>query len=453
MKKIVIAICTVFALTAIILGICLSSSKPNKYPTSEILVTFSDKEFCSNYRQIPEKALITYTLEFSILNGTTFKNPSLTSSTNITKTYDIKDTKITVTFQILFGDEFSFTLTSENFETLTISKQATEFVQPDSINIEISTSPNAEAQGYVDNSTNIIYIIDDHHKTQALEDSKPSTLFVKAYAPAACGDVVLQASVSENGHFEITVQEYFIEITPKSIGASYITFSATDGSGASKKFLFRVQYVKAESVQGLPDKIDIDLSTSDTFELSNISPVPIYAKGYEVAFESSNEEVFVVTNNKVKALKSGQGNLIVKLDGEVLKTIPVNITGNFTPKFTFSLNHFTTEELGSSINFNENANTITLNCTNLEYDYSTIIINVGFMYYSGTFTAAEASITDPQGAILRDATSPGFGIASQNYVPYTINVLNKNAEIEIEFSKRIYGNLIKSKIKIILSFN
>ena len=75
------------------------------------------------------------------------------------------------------------------------------------------------------------------------------------------------------------------------------------------------------------------------------------------------------------------------------------------------------------------------------------------MYYSGTFTAAEASITDPQGAILRDTTSPGFGIASQSYVPYTINVLHKNAEIEIEFSKTIYGNLIKSKIKIILNFN
>ena len=453
MKKIVIVICAICAFLAIILGVCLSNSKPNKNPTTEILATFSAEEFYSNYRQIPEKSLITYTLEFSALNGKTFENPSLTSSTNITKTYDITDTKITVTFQILFGNEFSFTLSSENFETLSLSKHATEFVQPDSINTKISTSPNGQSLGYVDNSTNIIYIIDDQHKTQALEDGKPSTLYIVPYAPASCGNATFEASTSQSGHFEITTTEGYTQINPKSIGASYITFSANDGSGASKKFLFRIQYVKAENLENLPDSIDIDLSTSEIFEMPNISPVPIYAKGYEVSFESSNEEVFVVTGSKIKALKSGQGNLIVKLDDEVLKTIPVNITGNFTPKFTFALNHFTTAELGSSINFNENANTITLNCTNLEYDYSTIIINVGFMYYSGTFTAAEASITDPNGAILRDNTSPGFGVASQNYVPYTINVLHKNAEIEIEFSKTIYGNLIKSKIKIILNCN
>ena len=159
MKKIVIAICVISAVVAIILGICLSTSKPNKHASSEILTTFSEEEFFSNYQTLPEKSLLTYTVRFTALNGKSFENPSITSSNNITKTVETTDSIITVTFQILFGDEFSFTLLSNNFETLVITKQATEFVQPDTINISIHTTPSGQQVGYVDQSTNIVYII------------------------------------------------------------------------------------------------------------------------------------------------------------------------------------------------------------------------------------------------------------------------------------------------------
>ena len=453
MKKIVIAICVISAVVAIILGICLSTSKPNKHASSEILTTFSEEEFFSNYQTLPEKSLLTYTVRFTALNGKSFENPSITSSNNITKTVETTDSIITVTFQILFGDEFSFTLLSNNFETLVITKQATEFVQPDTINISIYTTPSGQQVGYVDQSTNIVYIIDEQYKTQALEDGKPSTLYIKPYSPASCKNPTFDASVAENGHIAIINQNEFFAISPKSIGASYITFSANDGSGASKKFLFRAEYVKAENVSGLPSKIDIELSESGVYELPVLSPVPIYAKDYEISFETSSPDLFTISNNKIEALKSGKGALIVKLDGVVFRTIPVDITGTFTPKFLFSLNDYTTETLSNNISFDESTNTITLNCANLEYDYSTITFNVAFMYYSGTLSPITADITDLSTAVLQDATTPGFGVASQNYVPYTINVLHKNAEIEIEFSKNLYGNLIKSKIKIILNFN
>ena len=434
MKKIITIICIISACIAIGLSIFLFQPNTTKHSNSEILATFSETQFYSNYKTLPEKSLNTYTLTFSTLNGKSLENPKLDTSINIHKTIDFEISSITVTFQILFGSEFSFALTTSNFEDLTITKQATEFVQPDNISLGIATSPSGNELGFVDENTNILYLVNEQYKQLAQEDGNPSALYVKAYAPTS---TAFDFEISESCHFNIDKSDEYLILTGQTIGASYLTISAKDGSGASKKFLFRVQYVKATNVSGLPSQINIDLSNDIYFNLPQILPEPIYAKGHTISLQSSNTTLFTVSNNKITALKSGTGNLIVLIDGEEVLNVPVNIIGSITPQITFTINDLTKQELSKNINFDSNTNTITLNYTNLQDGYSTITINVSFLHYNGQLLPIDTNHIDPSLAVLKDSTSPGFGVGNANYVPYTINVLHKNAEIEIEFSKTI----------------
>lgn len=450
MKKIIIVISIICASFAIGLVMLLTPSPTQKHPTSDILTTFSHETFYSNYKTLPEKSLNTYTLQIHTLSGTKFETPSITTSTNITKTIEFDESSIKITFQILFGAEFSFTFTTSNYESLVITNHATEYVQPDNISLGISTSPLGQEVGYMDESTNVLYLVDEEHKLFALQDGKPSTLYIKAYAPAACGCVTFDSEISETAHFNAEQQTEFLQISAKSLGTSYITFTANDGSGASKKFLFRVEFVKATTVSGLPTEISINVSENIYFAIPEIKPVPIYAKGYEIAFESSDESIFTITNTKITALKIGSANLVVKIDGEIAQTIPVVITGTFIPKFSFALNQSTISALGENISFDTATNTIILNYGGLENTYSTIIINVAFLYYNGNLFPINANISDPNTLILG---TPVFIVGNENFAPYKLNIMHQTSEIEIDFSKTIYGHSINSKIKIKLINN
>lgn len=450
MKKIIIAISVICACVATCLIIFLGQPSTPKHPQTEILASYSHETFYSNYKTQPEKALNTYTLELLALNGTPFENPAITSSTNITKTIQLTDTSISITFQILFGNQFSFTLTTSNFETFTTTKTATEYVQPDTISLRIAKEANGEELGFADNSTNVLYLVEDSYKTLALQGGHASTLYLKVYAPATCTNVTFDATISASSHFMMTTNQDLISITAESLGSSYITFTANDGSGASKKFLFHTKYVPATSLSGLPDEINVNLSESIYFTLPTLSPVPIYAQNYQLDFESTNSEIFTISGTKITAVKSGSANLIVKIDGEVFKTIPVLISGNILPQFSFSLNQSTTTALGNAINFNTQTNTITLDFSSLENTYSTIIIDVAFLYYDGQPLPITVDITDANSAILG---TPEFTVGNENSVPYKLNISHTASEIEINFSKTIYENLISSKIKIKLINN
>lgn len=134
-----------------------------------------------------------------------------------------------------------------------------------------------------------------------------------------------------------------VRVSPQSIGAKVSVYNFYVINGTSIEFTFSSNnyetktqtyntiykvngetQIFAESVKNLPNSIEIDLKNTSTYEIL-YSILPSNANCYELEFLKSDSESFSLLDNTITALSIGNGNIFVRLDSVLIKTIPVNI--------------------------------------------------------------------------------------------------------------------------------
>lgn len=452
MKKIlivVISVCAAIAgLTAIFLT--LPNTPFQKYAKELIIfeaVENSDEKFYSNLRTHPTTEYNDYKISIYNTLGKSFENSVLTNSTNIQiKNFQRNNTSLDLTFNIISGTTFSFTLESDNFETITKNYSATEYTQPDDIALKVSAD-GINYSDYMAAENNILYFVDAEHLSAAHNDGYPTSLQLLPYDihnPSSNFNV----SVSPSGAFSC----FENILTCTKGGNSYVTISATDGSGAEKNFMFYAKYVNPTSIQGLPETITIDLSTNTTFTLPAYSVLPEYAKGYTISFEPT-KDIIKIDNKKVSGLEIGECSLLVKADGVKLKEIMVSVIKSL-PDYTinYGINDYTLQLFNNAISISGNA--ITLDLSENNSSYVTITIDISVTNYFGKLENINISIKNNSDFILFEEAGPlSLDYADKTKVYCNIFLLNKIGSITLNFSVNINNNLIENDLIINLVKN
>ncbi|MBO5310146.1 MAG: hypothetical protein J6A98_02995 [Clostridia bacterium] len=440
MKRIILIIGIIIAVAAAAAVIFILTASPNhnpKFSKDEIIfttITDSNGEFLSNYKYVSnDPTYEVYKIKISNTKNVAFENPYVEHSGNVFVNSTDSATGIEISFQITSGTDFYFEIQSDNFETATMMYHAREYIQADSLNLKIATSPTGPFTDFYA-SNNSIYIIPSQYKNAALLDGFPSELWVIPSSTTHPG-ANFAVSVAESGHLQLLGNEAPYRLAPKSAGASMFNFYAQDGSGTSKSVTFVCKHVTPTGISGLPNKIDIDLSESAEYLLQNFTVLPLYAQNYILEFESSNKNIFTITNNTITAQAVGMAKLWVKIDGEVTYEIPVNIQLGQLPKFTFALNSFTVENFGNDITLS--GTNLSLNIANVAASFVSITINVGVDNFGGELEDINANINDENGMLYTPAGEPSFEFGGANFLTYTIYLSKTVGSLSIEFSKII----------------
>lgn len=451
MKKIVLFICIICAIAVAGTVAILLATAPHdasKFSKNEIVfTTITDKngEFVSN-KTIASGQLSyeQYKIKISNTRNTEFENVVVTHSTNVIVISQSTGVGIEITFQIESGENFYFTVESDNFETATMMYDAREYIQADSLKLKVSTSPTGPFEEFEANSNNFIYIIDQQYKSTALADGFPSELWVIPYSTTHSG-ATFTTSVAESGHLNLDGNGAPYRLTAKSAGSSQFQFFAQDGSAVGKYAIFACKYVSPTGISGLPSKIEIDMSSATTYFLPNFTVLPVYAQNFELTFEGTNPNVFTFENNKITAVANGTAELLVKIDNQVKKEIPVIITFTQQPEFTFNLNSITAQQFAGNISLAEN--TLTLNLDAIQ-GWATLKINVGIANFGGTIENITKKIADPNNILFAQAGAPSFEIGDVSSVVFTINLSKTVGSLSIKFSKIIDGKTISKTLVI-----
>lgn len=451
MKKFFIIICIICSIIAGTVALVLSLPKSDSQKFSQDFLKFQVVDnptgtFYSNYKSSPTSSFEDYTIIISAENGENIKSPNLTHSANIQVIMQQNlGTSISIKFCILGGDSFSFTLDSENFESITKAYTSIEYTQKANIKLKISLDGGLTFEDYQNGVNNIIYFVEPSQMQNAEQDGYKTSLVFKA-VDTNNPDKQFIFTTSASGCLKIINGE----LGYVSVGSSYLTATASDGSGASKAFLFFVKYVSPTSIEGLPSEIEIDFSHTNSYLLPSHTVKPEYADGYTISYKSGNSDLFTIKGHTITALSPGETQLIVLVNEIAFMQIPVTIKESpLPPAFTFKINSTSQKLFGQHLTLSDNL--LTLTTKNITSSYITIVIDVGITSFESGLNNITVSYQDPNGIIFSTAGEPTFGIGTETYIPCTIYLLKKTGTVNLTFSKTINNTEITKNLVITLT--
>ena len=452
MKKVILFICIIVAAAAagtIAFLMLASPATQTKFSKDEILfttITDKDGEFVSNrtYALGDEPSYEIYEIKISNTKNVAFENAVVEHSGNVFVNSQTTGADIKISFQIVSGTSFSFTISSDNFETATMMYHAREYIQHESLKLKVATSPTGPFEDYLAGSNSNLYIIENQYKAAALADGFPSELWVIPYSTTHPGATFI-TTVAASGHLNLDGNTAPYRLTAKSAGVSKFQFYAQDGSGTGVGYSIVCKYVSPTGISGLPSKIDIDMSAETQYFLPNFTVLPVYAQNYELTFESTNQNVFTFENGKITAIATGSAELWVKIDDKVIKEIPVNITFTHPPALTFAINSITAEQFSGNIALIDNILTLNIDAVK---GWATIKINVGIANFGGAIENISANVADPNNILFAAAGAPSFEVGNIESVVYTIHLSKTAGSLSIEFSKVIDNKTISKTLVI-----
>lgn len=451
MKKIILFICLIVAAAAagtIAFLMLASPATQTKFSKDEILfttITDKDGEFVSNrtYALGDEPSYEVYEIKISNTKNVAFENAVVEHSGNVFVNSQTTGADIKISFQIVSGTSFSFTISSDNFETATMMYHAREYIQHESLKLKVATSPTGPFADFVEDE-GTLYLVENQNKAAALADGFPSELWVIPYSTTHPG-ATFTTKVAASGNLELSGNQAPYRLTAKSEGASQLQIYTQDGSNVGKHAIFACKYVSPTGISGLPSKIDIDMSAETQYFLPNFTVLPVYAQNYEISFESTNQNVFTFENGKITAIATGSAELWVKIDDEVIKEIPVHISYTKQPELTFAINPATAEQFAGDITLSDNVLTLNLHVIQI---WATVKINVGIVNFGGAVENISANVADPNNLLFAPAGVPSFEVGGISHLVYTINLSKVAGSLSIEFSKVIDNKTISQTLVI-----
>lgn len=433
MKKIIIYISSGIALTAlIIVGIYfLFFNSPSKLPNdsfSHTLINCQENNFYSNKKHSGEYEQ--YQINFN-LPLSTIENPFLKASENVFYLKTQQENLWKVTFNIQSGENFWFSISSDNYETYKVEFSATEYVQQDEVEIVFNS--------YTDNHNNEYFITQENNNyILYLADQNQSQLAEKERYPNYAEVAFLFKSKTFNHTIKLSnnscIAYHSGKVSALSLGTSRLELHSQDGSGVVKYYDFTVKIIPISSITGLPNKITIDINNQSEFNLPNHNIIPTFATGHIIGFSSSDESIFTITNNKIFAQNLGEANLNVMVDGNIFLLIPVNIIITNTPHFSFALQDSSKNLYQNNISITNS--TITLDASSFTDQYLTITYYVNLAgvqnIYSNIFT--NLSVVLGEANLFPATQNLAEGIGVSNQIGLTITLLNQASQTSLKFS-------------------